>query len=245
MINMVSTEFKQGQFSSIYPDGIENHYWTLARNKIIKRELMHNGLADKKILEIGCGKGVVVSFLRQAGLDCYGVELSKIEPIVSIRDFVNTGVGFEYLSNELKESTEVVMLLDVIEHIEDEATFISSVKKTFPKLCCILITVPAGPKLFSNYDVYNGHYRRYEFSTLSALEKKIGMRMLRFSYLFRPLYFSARLLNILGQKRKTKISPPKGVMIFAHKLLALFFVLEYLLLPNKLLGASAICCFYD
>lgn len=242
---MTSTEFKQDQFSSIYPDGIENHYWTLARNKIIKRELIHNGLADKKILEIGCGKGIVVNFLRKAGLDCYGVELSKIEPVVGMQDFVSTGIGFEYLGDQLKESVEVVMLLDVIEHIEDEAIFISSIKKTFPKLRCFLVTVPAGPKLFSNYDVFNGHYRRYDFLTLHALEEKIGMRMLRFSYFFRPLYFSARLLNILGQKRRTKISPPGGVMIFIHKLLALFFVLEYMLLPNKLLGASAICCFYD
>ena len=242
---MTATEFKPDQFLAIYPAGIENHYWTLARNKIIKRELIRRGFANKKILDIGCGRGIVVNFLRHAGFDCWGVDLAEVKSDEGLNPYIKTGIDFALLDKNLAGKVEVVMLLDVIEHLENEVEFISRIKRFFPKLKRILITVPARSEIFSNYDLYNGHYRRYEFSRLVDLSKKCGWQMIGFSYFFHLLYLPAWLMFSGKIKRNTKISPPRGVMIFVHKVLAVFFVAEYLLLPKRLLGTSALCWFYD
>lgn len=241
----MATEFKPDQFSAIYPAGIENHYWTLARNKIIKRELIRRGFANKKILEIGCGRGIVVNFLRQAGFDCYGVDLAEVKTDEGLRPYIKTGIDFTLLEKSFGSEVEVVMLLDVIEHLENEVEFISQIKRFFPKLKNIFLTVPARPELFSNYDLYNGHYRRYWPDRLADLSRSCGWRMTGFSYFFHLLYWPAWLMSSGRIKRNTKISPPRGVMIFIHQVLAVFFVAEYLLLPKRLLGTSALCWFYD
>jgi hypothetical protein len=65
--------FDADKFREAYPDGIENNYWSVARNWIIEA-----ALPDKAhILEIGCGRGVVVSYLLSRGGNAWGSELAS------------------------------------------------------------------------------------------------------------------------------------------------------------------------
>ena len=242
---MINTEFNKEQFDAIYPIGIENHYWTLSRNKIIKKELEKNGLINNRILEIGCGRGIVVNFLRESGFDCYGVELAEIESIEGIEDYVITGTTFESLDNDLITSIEVIMLLDIIEHIKNDVEFISKINNFFPNLKCLIITVPTRKELFSNYDTYYGHYRRYGNSEIFEVADRGGLYVKRLSYFFHFLYLPAILLSMFNIKRNIKILPPKGIKIYIHKMLAMFFYLDYLLLPGKIFGTSMICSLYN
>ena len=60
----MSTEFNETEFNLAYPDGVENNYWTISRNKILYHVLKKNKLDSGKIIEIGCGRGGVVKFLN-------------------------------------------------------------------------------------------------------------------------------------------------------------------------------------
>ena len=73
----MDTEFNKEQFDSIYPQGIENHYWNNARNKLLKNILKKSG-AVKNILEVGCGKGIVTEYLLHNGFGINGVELAEV-----------------------------------------------------------------------------------------------------------------------------------------------------------------------
>ena len=73
--NKNKTTFSQEHFERAYPTGIENHYWTNARGRIVFHEIEKNCLSTYKILEIGCGRGVVLDCLRAKGIDCHGVVL--------------------------------------------------------------------------------------------------------------------------------------------------------------------------
>lgn len=63
----------------------------------------------------------------------------------------------------------IVVLLDVIEHVENDVDFLQANVK--PKLAeggMVLISVPAHPSLFSEHDEFLGHYRRYTRRQLLA-----------------------------------------------------------------------------
>ena len=60
-------QFENDDFDLAYPPGIEYHYWNLARNHIIEHQLNAITSSGIRILEIGCGKGIVVDYLRRKG----------------------------------------------------------------------------------------------------------------------------------------------------------------------------------
>src|SRR2546427_1758068 len=174
------TEFALDQFDQVYPPGIENHYWTFARNQIVEHQLKALGLEQPRILEIGCGKGVVVAFFRKKGYPCWGVELAQVTPMESVKDFVHTGVSATDLPSDQRESFNVLFLLDVIEHLPDPVAFLFGLKAAFPNVSRLIITVPARTELWSNYDTFYGHYRRYDLDSLRAVVNGIGGPVLSF-----------------------------------------------------------------
>jgi SAM-dependent methyltransferase len=235
------TEFAPDQFDQVYPPGIENHYWTLARNHIVDHELRATGLKDPRILEIGCGKGVVVAFFRNKGYSCWGVDLAKVTPIESVKDFVHTGVSATDLPSAQRESFNVLFLLDVIEHLPDPGAFLSTLKAAFPNVSRMIITVPARTELWSNYDTFYGHYRRYDLDSLRAVVNGIGGTALSLRYFFRILYLPARLTLALFHRRSVRINAPRNGMKVVHYLISRICFADFFLLPPGVRGTSIIC----
>ena len=121
----MKSEFDEKQFESVYSDGVENTYWSLSRNYIIRNSIKKNNLDKNKIIEIGCGRGIVVKYLRDRGIHCKGVELSVCKPIHGISDFIKTGMDANDLPLEERSEFKSFMLLDVIEHIENPVEFLT------------------------------------------------------------------------------------------------------------------------
>ena len=240
---MNKSAFNQSQFDSIYPEGIENHYWTLARNRIIKHFIFKHGVHAGRLLEIGCGKGIVVDYLRKSGLDCYGVEIADVSPLFSVGDYVKVNTDYSGLDEKLKLSIETVLLFDVIEHIEDDSSFIFSIRNNFTNLKQIIISVPARSELWSNYDEYNGHYRRYSISDLNKLSSRLNIQIQKVSYFFHGLYLPIGLFCLFDKKRSTHFNPPHGLNLFINRVLAYCFYLDYIIIHHKVWGTSILCAF--
>ena len=64
----------------------------------------------------------------------------------------------------------------------------------------VLITVPARQEVWSNYDEYYGHYRRYDLAKLRATITSIGFIPSELGYLY-GLLPPALLLPSLGMER--------------------------------------------
>lgn len=94
--------------------------------------------------------------------------------------------------NVRKDSMEQVLLLDVLEHIEDDVGFLNLVSQKLVRHGKILITVPAFQALWSSEDHEAGHYRRYTLKHLKEIVRKAGFRVCFASY-----YFSFLVLPIL------------------------------------------------
>lgn len=220
------TEFQEQQFENIYPKGIEKHYWNNSRNIHIKNKLRKLGLKSEAILEIGCGRGVVVNYLRENLINCTGVELAE-NPIDDNCEHLLYGMNAFELPETFRKNITVILLLDVIEHIEAPINFLDQVKKAFPLVEYYLITVPARQEIWSNFDEFNNHFLRYNKKNIVEHTSILKGEIIYLSYLFRLLYFPARILKYLGKDRETIIKAPKSTISkVIHKVLTFWFVLE-------------------
>lgn len=240
----MKTAFTQEQYDEAYPDGIDRHWWSYARSDVLASLLDKLALRQTPILEVGAGRGFVVKGLRERGFECDGVELADSNPIAEARAYLRADCAAEALPLAQRERYEVILLLDVIEHIEDADAFMAGLRDAFPKLKRIIVTVPAGLALWSNYDEFYGHFRRYNLAMLEAHAQKLGAQLEHNHYFFRALYLPAWCLLKLGQKRSTQFkAPPTGWKRHLHVGIAACVKLDYFLLPKWWGGSSAIASF--
>lgn len=237
------TAFNITHYDSIYPVGIEHQYWQVARNRSLFNELTSLiDLRKCKILEIGCGRGDVVAFMRARGFDYWGCELSGEVPVLEgVDEYIETGRDANELPKEFRDQVEIITLFDVIEHLPDPCSFLKGLKNNFINVKHLVITVPACQEIWSNYDEFNGHYRRYDLSMMSQLSEEIGSVLKTNKYFFKPLYLPALFLKLLGKNRSTKLKAPVTMLEKRiHKILAYVFVFIDQLLPDPVKGSSVL-----
>jgi len=65
------------QNKPLFDDDILYHSGTEEKTASLQREFVRHFLhAPGKVLEVGCGKGVLLSLLKEAGIEAYGIDLS-------------------------------------------------------------------------------------------------------------------------------------------------------------------------
>jgi hypothetical protein len=238
---MKDSAFSDNQFSAIYPPGIEDFYWNKAKNMVVGDVLSY--LHPKSILDIGAGRGVVTAYLKGRGFSVWGVERASLDLPKNMEGIVFAGKEVDDIPLDIRQRTDAILLLDVIEHLENPSGIIISAEKALPNLKNIIITVPARQELWSNYDEFNGHYRRYNRINLQSLMTGLGWQIDYNGYYFHALYWPAWLMIKLGFKRNTTLMAPTDWKKYIHSLLAYMFYWEYKLLPRFLVGSSIVAVF--
>ena len=168
----------------------------------------------RRWLEVGCGRGIVVDFLRRSGLDVDGVELAETRPVC---DGITCGTAAGDLPN--RADYDGVLLLDVIEHIDDAVAFLEQMRSDIPHASSLIVAVPARMEIWSNYDERFGHFRRYTRTMLREELTRAGWVPQRVFYGFRPLYPAARLTLAMKGARATAVSAPRTAMQPIHALI--------------------------
>jgi uncharacterized UPF0146 family protein len=233
-----TTAFTPEQFESIYPAGVERHYWNRCRNLVIDRMLRNIG-AKGPMIEVGCGKGLVVRDLRARGHDIVGVDIAKVEAAPDALAWVRTGADALALPKAEAKLYRTLLLLDVIEHIEEPSGFITQLRNAFPNVEWIVATVPARQELFSAHDTFNRHFRRYDRRTLRMHMDPASNPGWKSSYFFHTLYPIA-WLQARWSKERRKFSAPQGLALTIHAALGFALYLEHLVLPGRWWGTSII-----
>jgi len=85
-------------------------------------------------------------------------------------------------------SVDAVVMLNVLEHIEDDAAAVRHVYRILKPGGTAIIEVPAGPHLYDVYDRLLMHHRRYTLSGLCRLLQDAGFTIARRSHLGCFLY---------------------------------------------------------
>jgi len=229
--------YADDQYEGNYPDGIQDHYWIKGRNQIVYRLLMHFG-NNESTLDIGCGRGVMVKYLRDRGVEAWGCEIATPKPLTrDIAPYLMLGQDALEISGSQAKQVRQLLMLDVLEHVEHPREFMLRCIDKFGNAQRLLLTLPARQELWSNYDERYGHQKRY--SKAEAAELVDGFDILELDYFFHALYPAARLLSRLSIDRQENVKPPaRKAAKLAHRMLARAFDIEARVLPGGLFGTS-------
>ena len=196
----------------------ERHWWYRARREILG-DLIERKIAlprDARILEVGCGTGHNLPMLKRFG------RVDAIEVDAAARAMASKRLGHAVMDSPLPalpgisdRSYDLIAILDVIEHIDEDLRGLKSLSDKLKPGGRILITVPAFPWMWSAHDVVNHHKRRYTRRTLRKLVEGAGLKlemMSWFNSLLFPLAAAARLAGrITGKEESDDKLPPAPV----------------------------------
>lgn len=178
----------------------EKSFWYKHRNKVIKT-LINRYSPHEVLFDIGGGSGAVSHYLSQNGHKSVLIEPGfKGAFNGSRRGLPTICSNFESLSLKNKNSIHSVGLFDVIEHIEDDISFLKQLKDFVADQGLVYITVPAYQFLWSNDDIVAGHFRRYTSRELQSKLESLNYKVLYSSYLFSPLVLPVYILRALCSK---------------------------------------------
>lgn len=185
------------RYYQTYQELQDRHWWFLARSRIIVEliEAWRLGGRDGEILDIGCGPGGPL--LRELSRR-YAVEGLEPEPTAVAcahrqgLTCVRQGTLESYLEGGNRK--DLALLLDVIEHVEDDAGLLRMARRILKAEGRLLVTVPALPWLWSGHDRLAHHYRRYTLRELRAKLEAAGLTCERISY-FNTLLFPIAALK--------------------------------------------------
>jgi len=177
-------------YTTIY-EKEDDHWWFLGRRKVLAALL--DGVAppgDWRILDVGCGTGGNFAFL-----DSYGAVEGCDYSEEAIR-FCSLRGGHPVREASIYElpyddqSFDLVTCLDVIEHLRFDLPAFLELMRVLKTGGYLLVTLPAGPHLYSDFDCLAGHLRRYRLAEVRTLLDRSGFEPLRltcYTVLVHPL----------------------------------------------------------
>ena len=165
-----------------------NHPIDLASRRHALGQLKKHAPGDAPvILEVGCSSGFLVKEIRREfprafviGADYVRGPLEKLA-----RDMPDLPLlHFDLVECPLPSaSVDAVVLLNVLEHIEDDGAALRQLHRVLRPGGVAVIEVPAGPGLYGIYDRMLMHHRRYSSRGLRSAAEKTGFEILEASHL--------------------------------------------------------------
>lgn len=200
----------------------DRHWWFTARRSIILHLVSQLAPRGASVLDIGCGTGFTLEALAQR-FDAWG-----LEPDPAVRARVRSSVKDRVLAGNTRDRSalgdrtfDVVLLLDVLEHVEDDRAELRSAAAALAPGGKLVITVPANPELWSDHDIRNGHYRRYTEDTLRALLSAAQLTPSLLTHINARLYPLARLHRKRALSSSAELRmPPAPVNALFRRLFA-------------------------
>lgn len=194
-----------------------------------------------RTLEIGCGRGNITKILAKYSHDVLAID--QEETAINECKYILS----EYNNVRLKKSDlfsfncdgnfDLIVLSEVLEHIEDDNKALSYVNSLLTPNGLCLLTVPANPKLWNEEDITVGHKRRYtrqhiykileknQFDILKCINWGFPINLIIYKYItIKSMYKIITNKNIYQQhnKKKNKGIPYLYILIKFYKALFRF-----------------------
>jgi SAM-dependent methyltransferase len=158
-------------------DLIARHPWWAARADLVLALLDQLSiLPPAVVLEAGCGWGTNLEALEAAGYRTTGLDVSR--KMLDQLDRPDRQLVEADLSQELPNGVptyDCVLALDVIEHLDDDRHAVEQLGRLLSPTGRLIVSVPALPELFSEFDEVQGHRRRYTAESLRTCLEASGL----------------------------------------------------------------------
>ena len=185
------------------------HFWFVGTRAVIRDRLAAAQVAPSAgrtrplLLDVGCGTGSFLSSLT--GFDLLGLDYFQ-----SALQFHRTRGPWPLVQGSATSlpladgSVDVVTVLDVLEHLADDAAAVAEIHRVLAPGGVCLATVPAFQALWSTHDEALGHQRRYRRVPFMALFERAGFAARAVSY------YNTWLFPALAATRLARRALPRG-----------------------------------
>ncbi|MBI2204116.1 MAG: class I SAM-dependent methyltransferase [Candidatus Rokubacteria bacterium] len=177
------------------------HWWFRARLEILRAVLPPRapGARRRRVVDLGCGTGTVLDALHDLG-ETIGVEIDDtLRGVALVRGLdVRAGALPDRVPVE-PGTADVVLLLDVLEHLEDPAATLGTARELLVPHGVLVVTVPAYQWLWSSHDVTLRHKRRYTRRALIRLATDAGFLIDRATYFNTLLFPALAVVRLVGR----------------------------------------------
>ena len=120
-------------------------------------------VAQRKLLDVGCGGGILAESLAQRGANVTGIDMGEAPLSVARLHALETGVNVDYrkiaaetLATEAPGQFDIVTCLEMLEHVPDPSSIVNA---------CAQLVKPGGNVYFSTI---NRNPKAYAFAILGA-----------------------------------------------------------------------------
>ena len=123
----------------------------------------------KKILDVGCGGGILTESLTREGAEATGIDLAETPLKIASQHAEQAGLSIEYLAKDVEDlarerphSYDVIACCEALEHVPDPQKIVES---------CVALLKPGGTLFFSTI---NRNLKSFLFAIIGA-EYVLGM----------------------------------------------------------------------
>lgn len=195
----------------------DRHWWFAGKRRLVEAMLdrflrpqeQRNGgsreLRERRrptVADLGCGCGAMLQQLR-GRYDVVGVDPSPQARDFCARRGITVAVGG--LPNDLPlpgDSFDAVLLLDVLEHLDDDDASVRSAARLLKPGGILVCTSPAYQWLWSRWDEVHHHRRRYTLDEFRRLFVVAGLEVELASYANTALFPLAAMARVIGRLSK-------------------------------------------
>lgn len=174
-----------------------DYWWYRLRSRLLRIVFEPHLGARERVLDVGSADGPSVGWLRGSTHVTVDIDPRGLEP---------GGVCASALALPFRsDSFDIVGAFDVIEHLEPESAAVGELVRVLRPGGRLLVAVPAYQWAWTDFDVQNGHHRRYTRRRIVAALEAAGMEVQRSTYAFAsmfPLFAAERL----GRKARAGVS---------------------------------------
>jgi hypothetical protein len=228
----------------ILGDQLDNHWYYAAKSAALL-QLLH-GYTAPEVLDVGAGSGFFSRKLLEAG-------------VCDSATCVDTGYATEshtlqgtkpiaYVRSVPEVHHKLVLMMDVIEHVDDDVALIRAYTDRMPQGAVLVVTVPAFQFLWSGHDVFLEHRRRYTLDGLRRSVTRAGMRVEDARYFFSALFPAICMIRLFQRMRLSagKIEPHSDLRRHSPSMNSMLKGIhaierQTLFRINRLGGLSAFC----
>jgi SAM-dependent methyltransferase len=185
-----------------------DYWWYVARAELLEAALSTHVNGVGLALDLGSADGPSAAWLPAAAQRLVSLDIDA-------RGLGAAGVCGSALALPFGGHTfDAVTAFDVIEHCEPEQTALAEIRRVLRPGGRFLMSVPAYTWAWSDFDVANGHHRRYTRPRAVAALNSAGFTVDRATYAFAsvfPLFAAERMARRL--RRRTAAGPADIVQL--------------------------------
>jgi SAM-dependent methyltransferase len=175
-----------------------DYWWYVSRSRLLEAALRERVEGAALALDLGSADGPSAAWFREATGRTAALD---IDP----RGLGADGVCGSALALPFADATfDAVAAFDVIEHCDPQEAALGEVFRVLRPGGRFLMSVPAYAWAWSDFDVANGHHRRYTRSRASSALERAGFRVDRATYGFAstfPMFAAERLARKATRRR--------------------------------------------